>query len=220
MAHIEWHRHSPEFKVDTHVLVHNSKKSPGWLEQCLRSLETEPTNILLVWDDSSNVGAIRSEAMTHGDAKYLNFVDDDDWVVEGSYKACLDVLEANPTLVGVYTDYTDIDAETGKKLRKTSKRPWSIVNQFYNPFEVLHLHLYRRDIATKYLEDLKDWETLEEAFLFAMMTQHGDWKKLNFNGCFKRLHATGAGSRITPELILKMNSIVKPHMLAEMKMAV
>ena len=106
---VVWHRKGDN-PVDTHVLIRRSRKRPEWLEECLSSMEKEPTNILLVDSDSINVGKLRSEAMKLGDAPLLCFVDDDGRVVRGSFQKCIDELK-DESLVGVYTDMYEITPE-------------------------------------------------------------------------------------------------------------
>ncbi len=211
-----WHRRCG-LPCDTHVLVHHSRRRAAWLEQCLASLENEPTNILLVHDDGDNVGAARAAAHAQGNAPFLSFVDDDDWVMPGAFAACLAALHADPALVGAYTDFADVDCESGAVLNAYTKRPWTARSQLLRPFEVLHVHVYRRAPAMKYLAEMARWKTLEESLLMGLLVQDGDWRKLDLDGYRKRLHNRGAGSRVTPALLRDLTRRLAPILLAHGK---
>jgi hypothetical protein len=207
-----WHRRAGH-PVDTHVLVYHSRQRKAWLEQCLASLENEPTNVLVLDHPTNSVGEARAIAMREGDAPYLSFVDDDDWVMPGAFAACLAPLEADNGLVGAYTDFTDVDADTGKILRPYVKGAWSPRHQLTRPFEVLHVHVYRRAPSMRYLDEMSGWITLEESLLMGLLVQHGDWIKVDFDGYRKRLHSFGAGSRVTKQLLLKLGDRLAPIMI-------
>lgn len=197
---ISWHRRS-DYPCDTHVLIHHSRSRPHWLDQCLASLESEPTNVLLVDDPTDSVGYARALAMREGNAPLLSFVDDDDWVMPGAFAACFAPLDADPTLVGTYTQFADVDADTGTLLRPAyRKEAWNPRKQLRRPFEVLHVHVYRRAHAMPHLDGLARWPTLEESWLMGQVAQYGNWLHVPFDGYRKRLHGFGAGARVmTPD---------------------
>lgn len=210
---IKWHRHGDQ-PVDTHVLIYHSRERPHWLEQCLASLENEPTNVLLVDDPSNNVGYLRAIAHREGSAPFLSFVDDDDWVLPGAFQVCLDALK-DPALVGAYTDFADVDCDTGRVKRRWTKFPWSARMQYTNLFEVLHVHVYRRAPAMKYLDEMAKWTTLEESLLMGLLVQDGKWAKIDFDGYRKRLHHMGAGSRITNKMRIDLTQRLAPVLIPE-----
>lgn len=211
---ITWHRRRGA-PVDTHVLVHNSLKQPAWLDQCLGSLEDEPTNIQIVRSTSRNVGELRAAAHEAATAPLLSFVDDDDWVVPGAFQACIDALD-DPALVGAYTDFTDVDSATGEPIGVYVKRPWSPRVQLLKPFEVLHVHVYRRAAALKYLAEMAQWVTLEESLLMGLLVQDGAWRKLDVDGYRKRAAVRGgAGSRITRAMLRTLTLRLKPILAPE-----
>lgn len=195
---IRWHVNAGH-PIDTHVLIHHSRSRPQWLEQCLASLENEPTNVVLVDDPSTNVGEVRAIAMREGSAPFLSFVDDDDWVIPGVFAECLAHLEDEPGLVGVYTNFADVDVDTGRASPPYRKKPWNPRTQLTHPFEVLHVHVYRRALTMPYLDGLARWPTLEESWLMGKLAAHGDWRHIPFDGYRKRLHGFGAGARASPD---------------------
>lgn len=211
---MHWHRHGDQ-PVDTHVLLYHSKKRPEWLDQCLASLEHEPTNVLLVdFPAIPNVGLLRAMAHRRGTAPLLSFVDDDDWVMPGAFDACVTALE-DKSLVGAYTDFTDVHCETGQVLRPYKKLPWTPRLQHTHLFEVLHVHVYRREPAMKYLDEMAKWTTLEESLLMGLLVQDGKWKKLDFDGYRKRYHTVGAGHRITNRMRIDLTQRLAPILVPE-----
>lgn len=207
---MNWHRQG-DYPVDTHVLLYHSRSRKEWLDQTLASLEGEPTNILLVDHPSSSVGLARAFALGEGKAPFLSFVDDDDWVMPGAFQACLDRITDG--VVGAYTDFSDVGVETGKVLKKYHKLPWCPRHQQTHPFEVLHVHVFRREPTLKYLNEVAQWPTLEESLLMGLLVQDGDWIKVDFDGYRKRAHRMGAGARITRNLLVQLGNRLGPILL-------
>lgn len=203
-----WHRRG-DAPVDTHVLIHHSNGHRDWLDQCLASMENEPTNILLVRDQGTNVGAARAAAMLHGDAPLQCFVDDDDFVSEGAFAACIAALE-DPALAGAYTRFRTIDARSGAWIKENGAHVWSRAAMQRYVFEVMHLHVYRRSAAAPHLKEIAQWPTAEEALLMGLIAAHGDWLKIDRIGYTKRAHRYGAGARITGPMLQTLRYRLRP----------
>lgn len=200
-------------KIDAHVLLHHSYDRPEWLGQCLASLSSEPVNVYLVTSPSTNVGALRAAAFELGQAPYLSFVDDDDWVAPGAFQACVDALDEDDTLVGAYTDWTAVLPD-GREVRQYLPE-WSPLTGLVNYANILHTKVFRREPTMRLLGGLATWETLEEAWLVGMLTANGAWKRLPINGHFKRAATPGgAGSRITSNLLHRYQLEVGPILRA------
>lgn len=211
---MKWHRHGDQ-PVDTHILVHHSK-APGrgvWLDQALAALEKQPTNILLVDDPSEDIGTLRAEAHAMGTAPYLGFVDDDDWVMDGAYDACLSVLDANPKLVGVYTSLRDVNLDGVVISGLWNKGAWNPRHQLTHPFDVLHVHIYRREACMQYNDAMRGWHTVEESLLMGLMVGWGDWQMIPIDGYRKRLHGFGAGARIDGHYLLRLTRALTPTLM-------
>lgn len=172
--------------VDVHVLDYRDR--PDWLAQCLTSLEDQPCVVHCLrggWPD--HIGAARAEALALGTAPYVAWMDDDDWALPGAFAACVDALEADPTLVGAYTDLTYLEPD-GRRV-PALKSPWSPKRQYQSPGEITHVKVLRRSVVDLYRECLPDWPTLEEYVLCGLMAGVGDWRFIPMQGAVKRNHA-------------------------------
>lgn len=210
MRHV-WHRKTSDYSIDTHVIVHNSLKKPEWLEQCIESLERNPTNIMLTYSSSHNLGEIRYQSFLKCNEKYLSFVDDDDYLEgENAFEPLITFLEEHSDVVGCYTDFTAINAETEKVMYRTRKKEWSPVLHMNSIFEVLHLKVFRREATFSVMENIRTWPTLEEALLVGILTEYGTWQKLNLNQYVKRSHSSGASGYIDIGMINRVKEIIRP----------
>lgn len=194
-----WHRHIGA-PVDCHVLT---RDCPQWLDQALASLESEPVNIWLEEGDfGGHIGRARAHCLAQGSAPYQAWIDDDDYLLPGGHvQACIDVLDAEPGVVGAYTDLQHIDGATGQLIHTTALPAWTPLQHMRNPFEILHFKLFRREAAAQYLDEVARWATFEEAVLMGLLVNDGVWRKLDRVAYAKRKRLDGAGSRITPSLI-------------------
>lgn len=202
-----------DLKVDLHILSYSAPAD--WLSQCVLSVDSEPCTVLVHSGDFDNhIGAARAHAFTFGNAPYVSWADDDDWVEPGAMAQCIEYLDTHPDCVGVYTDYYVVD-EAGELIEERIKRPWNPLRQLCNLTEVLHLHIMRREPVMRYLDELKRWPTYEEYVLLGLLAGHGRWHHLSIMGYAKRKRprsvssmrlATselwkGAVQRVTPVLM-------------------
>lgn len=199
-GNLSWHRVCGA-TVDTHILVHHGAKHPDWLDQCLASLESEPTNVLLVRSTETNIGALRALAFQLGTAPYVCFVDDDDYVRPGAFTAALGAIDGH---VGAYTDIAALSP--AGELREYQQSPWNWERQCQRPIhEVCHLHVLQRSVVEPLLPNLASWPSLEEAWLLAKMAQAGSFIHVPFPGYVKRTATQGgAGRRITYSLKMRL----------------
>lgn len=173
-----------DHSVDMHILRYSGE--PDWFDQCMVSLDDEPciTHVIEGGFDG-HIGAARAHAFTLGDAEYVSWTDDDDWVIPGAMNACLSYLDEHPDCVGVYTDYYIID-EGGEIIEECRKKPWNPRAQLCRLTEVLHLHVMRRAAVMLYLDELKNWPTYEEYVLLGLLAAHGYWHHIPIIGYAKR----------------------------------
>ena len=212
----EWVKRDSANLVDTHILVHHSKKDPNLLNRCIESIKNEKTNILLVHSESTNVGYLRSEAIKESSAKYICFIDDDDYYLPESkgFDTLIDFLNKHQNYVGAYTDYLHSHGNIKYKVKKSE---WSFIKHLTNPFEVLHLHIFRREPCLEFLNRLKEWPTLEEAFLLGAIVKYGKWKHFPIAAYVKSVTENGAGSKITQDMIHKMTFEIHKYFLMNNK---
>ena len=95
-----------------------------------------------------HIGKSRREALLTygGTAPYLCWVDADDEVVPGAIDRCVDRLERDMTLVGVYTHERRIDAD-GRQIQMLQRPEWSIEAMLMHRLLLHHLVVVRREAA-------------------------------------------------------------------------
>lgn len=190
MKHV-WHRQRSA-PVDVHILVHHGLARPDWLDRCLASLEGEPVNVLLAYDDDTHIGNARARAFAACSAPFCAVVDDDDYVAAGSFGACLDAFADG--IAGVSTDWIIVD-EYGTELWRSHRQQWVRSEHRFEPSRILHLRVMRTDVVQKCAMALADFDVLDCIALGTAVAWHGDWKKIDVHGYFKTHHNNGASRR-------------------------
>lgn len=84
--------------IDVHVLVHEGT-TQYQLERCLNSLRGEPCNVQVVENANASVGAGRAKGYSAGVAPLVSYIDSDDELLPGTYRAVLDALEQRRSVV-------------------------------------------------------------------------------------------------------------------------
>lgn len=203
----------PGARVDVHVLSYSEPWSS--LQKTLKSLESLPCNVWLVMGGfPGSIGAARAFAFTLGAAEFVSFVDDDDEIDQSAFSACLEVLEQNPEVVGVYTDTAHVHPSGRRDVEKKG-RPWRPLRQLMRAPEITHLKLMRRSHVEPYLDELARWPTYEEYVLCGLMTEHGPWRHLPIVGAYKRYKPASESSMrlATRELWNKAVARVTPTLM-------
>ena len=131
-----------EHRVDVHVL-HMPAENKIWADICNESLANEPINIHHLPGIYGQLREARYRGFNQGTAEYVSFVDPDDYVEPGIFQQCIDVLDANPTICGVYT-LSSILHENGTV---TIHHPYREYGAFVEPrpLEIHQLTVMRRD---------------------------------------------------------------------------
>lgn len=117
--------------IDVHVLTHEGTRQ-DWLAQCLASLEGHPVNVVVVDNTGRSVGEGRARGYAVGLSPFVAYVDSDDYVLPGSFAACLKALEQNRAVVTMeLVEYPDGSrypfARPGHAVtvyRRKDVRPW------------------------------------------------------------------------------------------------
>lgn len=138
--------------IDVHIL-HMPNENQDWWKLCDASLKNHPINIYNCDGIYNNVGEARKLAFSQGTSPYVSFVDPDDIVLPGAFQQCLDVLEQNPNICGVYTTSNIMtpDGIVNKYIMKPY-RPWSLINQQNNCLEIHQLVVMRREYVTLFYD--------------------------------------------------------------------
>ncbi len=84
--------------IDVHVLTHEGTRQ-DWLEQCLKSLEGHPVNVVVIDNTGRSVGEGRARGYAMGLSEFVAYVDSDDYVLPGCFDACLGALNHHRAVV-------------------------------------------------------------------------------------------------------------------------
>ena len=90
--------------IDVHIIV-RTVTNPKWVEQAIASIPTDICNIYIIdgADGTDTTTINRIKGFKKGTAKYVSFVDDDDYVLNGAFERCFKFLEDNPEIAAVGT---------------------------------------------------------------------------------------------------------------------
>lgn len=127
--------------IDVHVLTLPNDRQ-DWFKQCMMSLKDEPVNVHILDGVVGNIGQARVNGFTQGDAKFVSYVDPDDYVLPGGFAAGIQALEENPSIPCAYT--YEYRLGINESIRS------------YNSFHRAphHLLMFRRELIERYFSEL------------------------------------------------------------------
>ncbi|MDX2239217.1 MAG: glycosyltransferase, partial [Leptolyngbyaceae cyanobacterium bins.302] len=190
---------------------------------------------LLVWDDGSTDGSVelaqayaqqdkrvrvvaaahqgRVKALTAAIAqtqgKYLGFVDSDDWLAPTALEETVRVLEAQPAVGMVYTDYYETDAQ-GKVLQygQRCRIPYS-PERLLVDFMTFHFRLLRRSPYDQ-VGGIKDsLDFVEDYDLCLRLSEVTQFERVRKPLYFYRIHAHNASRELQVEQTLRTHWILE-----------
>lgn len=199
--------------IDVHILDFQS--NPKWLEQAVKSLKHPEINVHVISGDFDfSIGKARAHGFRQGDAPYVSFLDNDDFLPNDNrfIDLCLEILEKDLTISQTYTDYFEVDARTEKILGRTNKPAWNPVDSLANPFTILHWHTLRRSAVMPHLALMAEFPTYEEFVICSLACDCGPAKKVDVVGHYKR--TGGVSMRLaSQELLRKAVKLVTPSVM-------
>ena len=134
-----------ENRVDVHVL--KVAAHARYHRECFASLLREPINLHLLDGSEGDIGQGRYEGFRQGEAEFVSYVDDDDYVKPGVFRKCVDLLDARPEAIGVVTNEERV-WENGEVFY--THRP--IVMDGYVHANLHQLKVWRRELILPYTE--------------------------------------------------------------------
>ena len=168
-----------------------------WFQYCIESMSREAVTIRMVGGVYGHIGKGRKKGFALGTAPYVAYVDPDDLVCRGAFKACVDALEAAPDKVLAYTREARI-SEGGVLLSEWDRKLYEPF--FGTPDEALrahHLSVYRR-AALPDLSFLDDYPNYSEQALKTRLWNN-NFVFVDRVGYQWRRHPNNSASKI-PEL--------------------
>ncbi len=190
-------------KVDVHIVV--SQNEP-WFPQCFDSLKNEPVNIFYIDAIPGHTSAARTLGFLNGDSEYVSFVDPDDEVIPGIFSDCIEILEKDKSLSGVYTDEILINAN-GEFLNNgwsmnPPTLPW--LQELHQGIH--HLRVLRRSAVMKCLP-LKT-KRMPEIILMHEIKKCGPLHHLNKIGYKWRIHGSNTYMTYTVAELIEAMSLI------------
>lgn len=183
-------------RIDVHVLRQDTE-NPLWAQQCLDSLQPEPVNVWNVPGIVGDVRAARKVGFSKGNAEFVSFVDNDDWVNPGAFQSCLDVLDKNPGAVGAWTLSNIVCVKDGKESAPRllhEYQPWPITRH-YGSTTIHQLSVMRRDVVSHVYNTEYDripCMSREMVYVHWKIAQYGPMIPVNMVGYNWRHHGVGA----------------------------
>jgi hypothetical protein len=188
--------------IDVHIL-HLPTDNKKWLKQCLNSIQKEPINRIDIPGIVGDYWSARYQGYHTGVAKYVSFVDPDDYVLPGAFAACQAELDADKDkkLIGVYTRsrrlYENLPEVTA--LVMTPYSAWSR-ELMEKKFCVHQVVVMRREfvipcinsymnigLSNSVLVKMGGISRTDQMF-FKLLTLFGDFKSLSIEGYIWREH--------------------------------
>lgn len=178
-------------------MLHAPSKNQVWLNRCLASLRNEPINVHHCDWVEGDIRAARAAGFSRGDSEFVSFVDNDDTVVPGAFGACIEALDANPGVCGVYTtssimkEVNGIDVVVGMV---HPYRPWKSTT-IPSLTEIHQLVVMRRSAVTQIITD-RYYEIPKmvptEVWIYWAMAQRAPWLAIHRCGYNWRMHKNNA----------------------------
>lgn len=177
-------------KCDVHVIV--SPQYEQYHEQCFDSLKDEPINLYKIPAVDGDIGQGRYQGFHSGSGEYVSFVDDDDYIVPGTYQKLIDLLDANPDAIGAFCkEQTLVDDEivTPAYRKLDDDYPWWKLFM-----HIHHIVIFRRELVMPYVDyiypDCKIGgpvamvvKILSDGHKFACLDEYGYvWRQHNNSG--------------------------------------
>lgn len=150
--------------IDVHVII--SPERAEFHDRCFKSLEGQPINLFKVPKQAS-ISMGRMIGFSLGESEFVSLVDDDDWVEEGAFQACLDYLIANPEIQAVFTSERRHPIDGSEPIIIPAiDDEWSFNKmRNFHPY-VHHLVVLRRSCITKHLHILDRFPNIGDQALY------------------------------------------------------
>lgn len=208
--------------VDLHILTcERTTRHPEWLDQAITSCEGQPVTLQLIDNADNTIGEGRASGLATGDAEFVGWLDDDDWLLPGAVDSCLEALAAHPEAVGAFTDelrYRDgVQVGVGEG---NGTGPWSPELQLTRISYARHLVVMRRAAVMPYLPIMAQHKKLSEYVLRGLIVQRGPWIHVERDGYVHRQHDENHANicPVTPEqrtaAVNRVRPILMPLILA------
>lgn len=173
--------------IDVHLITLPDTRR-DWLEKCIDSLAGEPIHLHIVDGVRGHIGIGRRRGFQCGDSEFVSFVDPDDWVVPGAFRACFEALVKNESKAMAYTREA-LALESGFVYSDRSLEHYTRwLGTPSEPDTAHHITVFRRDVIAPFLPQLDQYRFMPELFLKQYAWLHGGFRFVDRIGYVWRKH--------------------------------
>ena len=195
--------HTNTNDIDVHIIRPQvtTTITQEWFDKCLDSLKDEPVNIHFADYVAGDIRAARRAGFLMGNAKYVSFVDYDDWVEPGIFSHVYERLERRPDACGAFTLSNRVIEFVNVGLLNPFK-PWPLPARG-NLVDIHQLVVMRRDRCVPiYLEQYDDIppNVHEMTWVYWEMARRWPWVAIDRVGYNWRQRLDGAHRIDNPEV--------------------
>jgi hypothetical protein len=188
--------------IDVHILHKSNTKTPleeVWWDECQQSMLNLPINIHQLTGSSgiSEMMSNRERGFRMGNSEYVSFVDPDDVVHGNPFQDCVDAMEHDVTLCGVYTNsYVTYEGTDKPPSIFFNYDNWSPVHHITSKTPVHQVAVFKRKHIDTVFNTIKRLDlstgSYSEVVIFTILATLGPWKLLSNNfGYTWRSHDSG-----------------------------
>lgn len=169
--------------IDVHTLILPTE-DPDLLAQSLASTEDHPITRHILQGVEGDVLAGRVSGYACGNNPYVSFVDPDDRVLPDAFQTCLDYLQQNENVGGVYTN-SMVEYDNGLTAVHYRHTEWSYEFHLETGAPVHQLVVMRRDVleqaieATLTLDRIDEMKMFPDQLIFAQIAAIMPWHFLH-----------------------------------------
>lgn len=184
--------------IDVHVLHLDNEVNR------LNEFSLPNVNVYHVNGIVGNTMQARINAFRIGTAPYVSYLDPDDHVVPEAFNECLDVLNANSKLAGVYTN-SEVIKDNGKKALLYQPHQWSREWHLSRSVPVHPLLIMRRSILMPMLNHIEtiNWQykfkSLSDQIICSHVASVADFQYINTVGYIWFKHENGNHKKTSGE---------------------
>ena len=193
--------------IDVHIL-HLPDENQEWWNLCKESLKGHPINVHNLDGEMGDMYGGRCRGYNTGSAPYVSFVDPDDLVMPGSFRACADVLESGPEVSAICTN-SELINKHGEVRRKWIKQnhPW-IPDRHY----IHQLAVVRRSVINEAIELagklVEEHDAYADYIIFGYVGMITSWNYLPIIGYQWRIHGAGYHKKLNTDLRKEIHEMV------------
>lgn len=201
--------------VDLQIINYKPNCKSEWFQAAKNSVKDEPVNLHLYQGNKLGPLHLRQEFIQKCKVPYLGWIDDDDELIPGTIKQCVDFLEKqeNKKFCGVYTNYSIMNENSIiiEEINKSDYKEDNIFTKHERPF---HFLLLRREAARFSLKIPAKYHGAtggDTLLVVSYATLFGDWFRLPIQGYKWRSRENSQGKKINEYgmIIAHCNKVVK-----------